>query len=353
MVVTKVRYDGFEPVDCLQRRKRFEETQAKTENLITSRFDENVRQVFKGIQAKLPLTLVELDRDVDKLVAGYLDACGAQYQRSRQKNRTIFEIAPNGVLPAGLSEGGRYLVGEARDAGDIESLHIGHPLVHAAVDEARNATEKRFQVRFALDRKTDVSLVRHLGKRGRMVVTKVRYDGFEPVDRLLVTALIEGDSTPLPQQDAELLLDKTITDAEVTSRVDPQAIDDAIEEQLFFDQAVVAEEEQQRFERAIEQIERYADDRVLVLKREHESAMNRFRAAEARRDSACSDEISVDKAEADLARISEELESLEARIEQFRNRDDDDYRKSHERANQRRFSQPRVGRLLDVEFEIA
>ena len=54
--------------------------------------------------------------------------------------------------------------------------------------------------------------------------------------------------------------------------LDEEDVEDALEEVLFVDQGRMAAEEQGRFDRAIAQIERFLDDRVMVLERQRRTA---------------------------------------------------------------------------------
>src|SRR6266581_3787692 len=55
-----------------ERRQAFEKEYERTSHVIESRFDENVRRVFKRLRAELPDSLADLDRDLADLVDAYL-----------------------------------------------------------------------------------------------------------------------------------------------------------------------------------------------------------------------------------------------------------------------------------------
>src|SRR6267143_2758335 len=55
-----------------ERREAFEKEYERTSQIIESRFDENVRRVFRRLREDLPASLADLDRDVAELVDGYL-----------------------------------------------------------------------------------------------------------------------------------------------------------------------------------------------------------------------------------------------------------------------------------------
>src|SRR6185436_11272356 len=70
-----------------ERRDAYEKEYHRTSHIIESRFDENVRNVFKRLREDLPRGLAAIDRDLANLVDGYLTALGIQYERSDQSGR--------------------------------------------------------------------------------------------------------------------------------------------------------------------------------------------------------------------------------------------------------------------------
>src|SRR5262249_7620910 len=152
-------------------------------------------------------------------------------------------------------------------------------------------------------------------KRGRLVMSRVRYEGFERVDRLVPTALLEGDPTPLPPDCAAWLLEQPPRESDhhpLPSEMD-EWIEDAIDESVFIDQAEVAAQEQQLFDRSLEQIERYMEDRILVLRKRLAVAHKALGAAESRRDAALGSEAR-DEADRRIDTIQKEIEELDAEI---------------------------------------
>jgi hypothetical protein len=120
-----------------ERRDAYEKEYDRTSQIIESRFDENVRRVFKSLREHLPRGLAELDRDLANLVDGYLAARGVAYRRFEQDGRVVFEVAPGAALPAEVGEGRRFATGDARGLSDAEPLNLVHPLVRAAIADAR------------------------------------------------------------------------------------------------------------------------------------------------------------------------------------------------------------------------
>jgi hypothetical protein len=184
-----------------------------------------------------------------------------------------------------------------------------------------------------------------------MVLVRVRYEGFERVDQLLPVGVLEGESAPLAPGDAAWLLEHPPQDRPGLGGSPDleRALDDAIEELLFLDHADTTGVEQQRFERNLEQIERYIEDQLLVLRRRLNAASATLRAAEDKRDSALGSEARKD-AEERVRSVQKEIDDLDAQIERLQNRDDAEYEKWRKHAHERRYRPPSVSRILDMEF---
>ncbi len=121
-------------------RKRFEETWARTAGLIETRFDQRVKQAFRRLQTDLPPGLARLDDEMDRLITGFLLALNVPHRRFAVNGNIRFELSASDRLPDGWRNGGIVAIGEARNLEDADALHLGHPLVQAAVTEARDAT---------------------------------------------------------------------------------------------------------------------------------------------------------------------------------------------------------------------
>ncbi|HXB70922.1 MAG TPA: SNF2-related protein [Candidatus Acidoferrales bacterium] len=334
-----------------EERKRFEQTWARTAGLIETRFDQRVREVFRKLQTDLPKGLASLDNEIDQLITGFLRVCGVGYQRIPGQGHIRFELSPSGHLPDGWREGGTVAVGDAKELRDADPLHLGHALVQAAVEEARTATQKRLCVAWTIEASAPPSLGRYKGRAGRLVVSKVRYEGFERVDRLIPIAMLEGEESPLDPDCTRWLLDQAPQDraAPNLSANLEDMLDDAIEEAVFVDQADVACQEQQRFERNLEQIERYVEDQVLALRRRLGVAADALRVAEDKRDTALGSEVRG-QAEDRIRKVQEEIDGLESELLQLQDRHDPEYEKWREHAHRRRYRPPSTTRILDVEF---
>ena len=325
-------------------RKRYEETWERTAGLIESRFDDTVQRLMR-IKMNLPDGLAKIDHELESLVIGYLAACGIAYERVADNGHVRLEIDASPELPEGFETGGTILVGRAREAGDADPLHPSHPLVHAAVQEARAASERRFQVAWRVDDGAPAGLVK--GRRGRLVLTKVRYNGFERVDRLIPAVLLEGEASPLGGECGYWLLDQTPRECAI--EMPEIEMEEAIEEMIFLDQAEVSEDEQQRFDRSLEQIERYVEDQLLVLRRRRAVELKSLGSAEEKRDAALGS-VARDEAETRMRAIQKRIDGIEAEIQRLEKRDDKDYGQWRDRAHERRYRTPEVTTILDVEF---
>jgi superfamily II DNA or RNA helicase len=334
-----------------EERTRFEQTWARTAGLIDTRFDHRVKQVFRRLQADLPEGLAHFDNELDRLVTGFLVARDVSHRRVVSHGKVRFELSSSSSLPDGWREGGTVGIGHAKDLGEADPLHLGHPLVRAAIEEAREATKQLFCVAWSLDNTAPEKLKDNRGKRGWLVLIRVRYQGFESMDRLLPIVVLEGETTPLDPIAAGWLLDQPPRDRPPFAHpLDLQTVlEDAIEEIVFADQAEVSEIEQQRFERSLEQIERYVEDQLLVLRRRLRAATSALCTAEDRRDSVLGSDARGE-AEECVRKVQKEIDELEIQMERLQNRDDAEYERWRERAHLRRYRPPATTRLLDVEF---
>jgi hypothetical protein len=345
--------------DIEGKRHEFEDTHLRTAGLIESRLDETVRGNFARLEHDLPGGLAAFDQALGGLLQRYLEAIGAPYEQREHLSTWCFDLQPHPALPEGLRDGARVLVGprcpELEDDGPPGSrMHLGHPLVRAAVQEARAATPGPFVVE--VEACEHPGLQEHLGRRGRLVLLQVAYDGFEAVENLCPVALLEGGAEPLTLEAAEHLLGHAPLlpsgPLEPPLRIDPADLEDAIQERLFLDRAAVEPHERTRLEEALDRIERHMDDRVLVWEQRRAELNERLEDARRRRDSAAG-AAARERAEAELRTLEEEREATAAEISRLRARNDEDYETWRENALQRRYNVPRTTRVLDVEFVLA
>ena len=338
-----------------ERRQELERVREQTTGLIECRFDEAVKQVFCQIAEELPTVLTELDADLERVVIGYLQANGVPHKVTRQVSRKTLKIPATPRLPGPLSEGLTVAIGYAKRLEDGESLHIAHPLVLAALDEARNAGSGGFSVRFRLTKNAPAALRNRSGARGRLALTRVSYRGFEREDRLVATAVFE-DSEVLRPADAALDLVRMpcedITPPAPALSLTPGDLDEVVDEELFFDQAQATHAEGEAFEKAIDQLDQYMEDRLLVLRRARKDTLIRLRDAEAKRDAVFGADARA-MAEGRLRHLEAEFEDLDKKVERLIARDDDDYSKWKTHAHRRRYEPPHAERLFDLEFVTA
>jgi len=333
-----------------ESRAAFQDVHKRTAGLIEQHFDESVRQAFRRIRDTMHAELAEFDRDLDRVVTGYLASIGAPYERTAGPGHIVIRIAPNKALPPELHDGLEVGIGHASSLGEASPLHLGHPLVGAAVAEARSAEPTEHTVQFA----SGGSLGLTTGQRGRFIVLRIRYEGFERVERLVPVVLVEGSAEPIMGDKARAPLEADVRD---TSPLDPplaiseEDVDDAIEEILFLDEQEVTGDEEERFSRAMEQLERFVDDRVLVARRHRDGLMKRVTAAETKRDAAVGAGLRT-SAEDALRKVQEQLDEIEEELNRLTAREDADYRRWRERAHGRRYVTPQFERIIDVEFQV-
>lgn len=326
-------------------REAFEATHQRTAGLIESRFDESVRNAFRTIERELEGGLETFDRAVQRVVTAYLDAIDARWQKDDIAGRVRLTIAADPRLPGTLAEGLVALVGD-RDAELGDALHLGHPLVHAAVHEARSATrDGRFAVRL---RQRPAGWT--APTRGRLVVVRLEQHGFEPVVELLPVAVREADGMPLAREQIDALLAADLEDAELgTIAVDHADVDDAIESALFDAIAEIEGHERKHMAEMVLRIDRALDDRRVVAVRRRDDLREQLLHARARRDAVAGSDARG-RAERAVLEIERELDAAEISIERLRDRDDADWTLWMQQAHGRRYAPPKIERILDVEF---
>src|SRR5262249_47041082 len=215
-----------------------------------------------------------LDRDVDLITRAYFDAAAVAYERAQQPGQVAYQVRPSASLPDGYRGGFIAVVGDSRDIGEGEVLHVGHPVVQAAIEAARRATDAPLRVVFEANGNAPQDVRGLVGRRGRLVVTRTSYRGIERVDNLLATALLDGEKDPLPTSAVNALLALPVQTAESAADAeDGQALHDAIDIAVCGDQAVVSAQDQARFEQMLRQLDHYLADQVLIMRRK-EAALN-------------------------------------------------------------------------------
>lgn len=178
----------------------------------------------------------------------------------------------------------------------------------------------------------------------------VDYAGFEPVQRLVAAAVLDG--TPVdPLLAAQLMRLKATDGPAPKASVNTQWLDDAVDEAVFVDQREVEKDEQRHFEQAIGQLERFVEDKILVCRRERTSIAEKLRAARTRRDEIVGSSAR-ERVEAEILRLATRDESLERRIGALESREDEVYRKWRDEYHELRYRTPTVTRLFQSVFKI-
>ncbi|MEO8179431.1 MAG: SNF2-related protein [Deltaproteobacteria bacterium] len=338
-------------------RRRFEETRTRTEGLIVEQFDEGVRRRFRQYQEQLPGALAELDRALLTLVLSYLEARGIAHTRRVTDGIELLEVPAHSSLPAALQGGLSVALGGSKEH---VSLHTSHPLVLAAVADARQGKwSGRARVTLAPD--APAALACHAGKAGRLRLLKVAFDGFEPVELLVPVVVLENGEL-LESELGEALLGSTIREeagfdscALAAGAPPPWAsedvLEDAAEEALFAVQARLDVAEGARFTQALQQAERFVDDQRFVWRRRQSSGQAQLEKAQVRRDGATNSE-SRTTAERELRSAQTVLDEIQAALERLEHRDDDRLRQFDAHIHARRSAPPRVERLFDLDLVI-
>lgn len=337
-----------------ERRQRLDEVRERTTALIEKQFDQSVREVFRNIESELPAALATLDAELERVVTAYLDAKGVPWGSADRAERRVIHVRASRSLPGPLADGVSVALGPARDLGDTESLHLAHPLIGAAVEEARAAGSGVFRVRFDLAAGAPEALRRRRGQRGRLALTRVTSARFEREERLCVTAVFENAEVLRPTEAAVDLLRQPCVDVgefRPPLGVTVDHLDEVVDEELFLDQTVGAGDDQANFEAAMDQLDQYLADRLLVLRRDRSRESARLAAAERRRDGAIGAENRA-RAVNEVRAIEQRIESLDSQIEDLATGDEETYRRWRDHAHARRYCKPEAERLLTAEFVI-
>ncbi|MSP59447.1 MAG: hypothetical protein EXR72_03730 [Myxococcales bacterium] len=117
-----------------ERRTAYDAQRRRTAALIESRFDEDVKRVFRGLRGELSAGLERLDHDLAVIVCGHLDGLGASYRRSEEAGRVVIEVEESAAL---AGPGRRFATGDAKGLTGAEPLNRVHPLVIEALRSAR------------------------------------------------------------------------------------------------------------------------------------------------------------------------------------------------------------------------
>lgn len=337
-----------------ERRRELDHTRERTIGLIEQRLDASVRQVFERIQDELAPSLKELDAELKNVLAAYLDAEAVPWGEGERDGRDVLHYGASAQLPNPFQAGGTVVLGGSRGLNGADPLHVGHPLITAAVASARRQCAGPYRVRFRLLPSAPATLRKHRGSRGRLALTRIYYDGFEPEERLRATAVFEDAEVLRPAEAALELLRQPCDDVvEFTPPLGVGAphLDEVVAEELFEEQGRVGAINQQGFEQAMNQLDQYLADRTLVLQRAKRKQTQRLAAAERRREQS---QGAANRARADAAvrDLEAAAEKVDAELAALASHKDDTYQKWKHHAHQRRYAVPTGERLLSAEFVI-
>jgi hypothetical protein len=276
---------------------------------------------------------------VDSVVTSYLEARDIPHTRTQENGRVLIETGKT-----------RLVIGSAKGMDGVEPLHLGHPLVAAAIEDARLPGTDQRAVRIDVAR-ASAGLQGLRASRGRLVVARVEYAGFEPVDRLIAFAATRSEV--LEASIARELLDLPMQTAPWTGDiVSDDRINDLLDESVFLDQEEVEAAERLRFNEALARLERSIEDRILILRRRHADIESKKMNAITDRDKA----LSVDareSAERALKKWDTESTELEMALVALEQRTEEAYGRRRDALTRRRTPAPLVERIIDVEFELS
>lgn len=331
------------------RRDAYEREYQRTSDVIESRFDDDVRRVFKRLHEELPAALVQVDRDIADLVDGFLASHAPNYRRSDQAGRVVFDLAPDTVLSPDIGNGRRFATGDSRGLIDSESLNLVHPLVSAAVADARAWSGGSVELLLPPGASSDLTSL--AGEVGVLSVALVDYAGFEPVQRLVAAGIVAG--APIDPSIAALITRLEARDSHaLPAAIDLHGLDDALDEAVFVDQREVEKREQEHFVQAIGQLERFVEDKALVCRRERASIAEKLRSAKARREVVVGSSAR-DRVEEEISQLASKDELLERRIVGLDSREDEVYQKWRTQYHELRYRAPNVTRLFQVTFRMS
>jgi adenine-specific DNA-methyltransferase len=316
-------------------RKRFEETHQRTASVIEEKLDTRLRSLFRGFKENLPAALAELDGDLERLVLAHLRAAGIPFTTEQTPEGRLLHAATTPPQTAALGPSATH-----------GSLHLGHPLVLAAVEGAR-ATTHFEPVRLKLP----TALKKYRGKHGHLRLVRVTYEGFERV-QLLVPVIVLEDGQVLDPELGSQVLRGTFQPGHGEARPLPAALlDDAVEELLFTLQGPVDAAEHLRYERASWQANRFLEDRLLVLARRRASAQRKLEQGELRREGATGAEAR-EQARASVEAAALQLEALEAKMGSLERREDVTFQRHQRHIEARRYTPPSIEALLELDLDL-
>jgi hypothetical protein len=270
------------------------------------------------------------------------------YRRETDGSEDLLHVSASPLLPQELADGITAALGPSKEHA---SLHLSHPLVLAAVADAR-ASSERTPALVRPPANAPDELRQLAGRCGRFRLIKLSFDGFERIELLVPIFMLENGEL-VPQRLAEVLLrgEMRASTEPMNSTISDDALQDATDEALFSIQSSVDVDEQKRFERAAQQADRFIEDRLLVLRRRRQTLEKRIDEARARRDGATGSSARSE-AEHSLLNVETALVEVDGAIERLENREDETFQRYQEHIHQRRYTPPRVDQLFDLDLEV-
>jgi len=345
-------------------RAEFERVAERTTGLIQSRLDAQIQQVFSNIQSTLPANLVALDLALEEVLVAYLRAHDVPFDSRRDGKRTLLSIPDCSRLPLAQDGPLELAIGHVARKEELEPVHLGHPLILDARREAIDAAAKGGggSMLLTLGLAAQGALAGLDGARGRLALVQVDHRGFESVQSLHLVAVAEGREGPMSLSDeqARLLLGQRMVEHDAAAQAGKktqgrngdalaEALDEAIDERVFVNQSAVAEASEVRFRQLLHQIERFMDDRIMVV----ENDLRELEGKHAEAQRAVEGALGADareRARRALLGLETKLEARRETAERLRNRDDAEYQKWRAQAYGRRYLRPEVSKLFEFEF---
>jgi hypothetical protein len=133
--------------------------------------------------------------------------------------------------------------------------------------------------------------------------------------------------------------------------IDDTVVDDAVAEAVLRDQAVTKIRDEERFNRQLEQLDRYLEDQMLVLKRQKAARERKIEAAQSRKERAMVPSVLQQEDQASQV-LQKEVRRLADRIARLEEGDDADFQEWRDRLYERRYQRPAVERIIEVNLQI-
>ena len=333
-----------------RRRAEFDQTQLRCSELIDSRLDDSVSQIFRNHKTQLPACLAEIDHEMDTIFHSYLDVIDCQYSRSEAQGAIHYQLDAHQALPQEYQQGGQILIGDDNSNKDTDCLYQGHPLLDAAIADAKSDENTAKAIRLICDDSSALAIL--TGQRGRVRVSKLAYRGLVAVDRLVVTLVTERSLDPFDNITVtDLLALQAVSCPHFESEIDNDLIDECVEESVFNDQHEIGADEQMILDARTAQLERYLQDRILVLNQKKLVISRELAELDRRRDSSGSP-AALEKINTAAKKASQDIARLDRQLDELRNGVDSNYQAWRESLFQRRKQAPVVSTVLDVHFEM-